>query len=100
MSLHKAVCEDPSLPDELLYGRAGYLYALLFVQGHIGSDTIDSEIIHKVKLNCAGNKSELMCYSCLWIRCYIIGDSLAPDQTVEVDLELYVSTTFTCYCLQ
>ncbi|XP_030846676.1 lanC-like protein 2 isoform X1 [Strongylocentrotus purpuratus] len=40
--------EDPSLPDELLYGRVGYLYALLFLQKHLGEGNIDPGIINKV----------------------------------------------------
>lgn len=30
------------LPDELLYGRAGYLWAFLFINKHIGQGTIPS----------------------------------------------------------
>lgn len=30
------------LPDELLYGRAGYLWACLFIDKHIGKGTISS----------------------------------------------------------
>lgn len=37
------------LPDEVLYGRAGYLCSLLFVNKCIGPDTIDSETIKKVQ---------------------------------------------------
>ncbi|XP_045168862.2 lanC-like protein 2 isoform X2 [Mercenaria mercenaria] len=48
VGLQKDVCRDPSLPDELLYGRAGYLYALLFVRAHLGDDSISTEVIHKV----------------------------------------------------
>ncbi|XP_049860909.1 lanC-like protein 2 [Schistocerca gregaria] len=36
------------LPDEILYGRAGYLSALLFVNKHIAPDTIDGETVRKV----------------------------------------------------
>lgn len=48
VGLHSRVCNDPSLPDEMLYGRAGYLYALLFVCAHIGPHTVHIDIIHKV----------------------------------------------------
>ncbi|XP_041479095.1 lanC-like protein 2 isoform X2 [Lytechinus variegatus] len=41
--------EDPNLPDELLYGRVGYLYSLLFLQKHLGEGYIDQDIIDKVK---------------------------------------------------
>ncbi|XP_034938031.1 lanC-like protein 2 isoform X2 [Chelonus insularis] len=37
--------------DELLYGRVGYLYALLFVNKNISPTTIDREIIKKT-INC------------------------------------------------
>jgi lantibiotic modifying enzyme len=35
LDLFSIVKENPSLPSELLYGRSGYLYALLFVRKHI-----------------------------------------------------------------
>lgn len=41
---------DSDLPDELLYGRAGYLYALLYVNKEIGADTVDEDTITKVRL--------------------------------------------------
>ncbi|KAL4222306.1 LanC-like protein 2 [Mactra antiquata] len=48
VSLYKDVIQDPSLPDELLNGRVGYLYALLYVNTMIKPDTIDRDIILKV----------------------------------------------------
>ncbi|MED6262440.1 LanC-like protein 2 [Ataeniobius toweri] len=36
------------MPDELLYGRVGYLFALLYVNKEIGADTVDEGIITKV----------------------------------------------------
>ncbi|XP_031607057.1 lanC-like protein 2 [Oreochromis aureus] len=39
---------DSDIPDELLYGRAGYLYALLYVNKEIGADTVDEDTITKV----------------------------------------------------
>jgi len=49
VSLSDNVCGgDPSLPDEVLYGWAGYLFSLLFAQKHLGADKIDHEIINKV----------------------------------------------------
>ncbi|XP_073344867.1 lanC-like protein 2 [Pagrus major] len=39
---------DSEMPDELLYGRAGYLYALLYVNKEIGADTVDEGTITKV----------------------------------------------------
>ncbi|GFS00437.1 LanC-like protein 2 [Elysia marginata] len=42
------VCSDGSLPDEILYGRCGYLSALLFLQQNIGDDCISKELIAHV----------------------------------------------------
>lgn len=42
--------EDATLPDELLFGRVGYLFSLLFVNHHLGPETVDKAIIHKVLL--------------------------------------------------
>ncbi|KAM9775270.1 lanC-like protein 2 [Syngnathus typhle] len=39
---------DSEMPDELLYGRAGYLYALLYVNKEIGGDTVDEATVAKV----------------------------------------------------
>ena len=39
---------DPSLPDEVLFGRSGYLGALLFVSRHLGDDAVPQDIIHRV----------------------------------------------------
>ena len=39
---------DSDVPDELLYGRAGYLFALLYVNKEIGADTVDETIITQV----------------------------------------------------
>ncbi|KAM4543376.1 lanC-like protein 2 [Fundulus diaphanus] len=36
---------DAEMPDELLYGRAGYLFALLFVNKEIGAGTVDEGTI-------------------------------------------------------
>lgn len=41
---------DAELPDELLYGRAGYLYALLYLNTEIASDTVPQSIIKEVGL--------------------------------------------------
>ncbi|XP_068160545.1 lanC-like protein 2 [Antennarius striatus] len=49
LQLQRAVLsQDSETPDELLYGRAGYLYALLYVNKEIGADTVDEETITKV----------------------------------------------------
>uniref|UniRef100_A0A8C6NRG7 LanC lantibiotic synthetase component C-like 2 (bacterial) n=1 Tax=Nothobranchius furzeri TaxID=105023 RepID=A0A8C6NRG7_NOTFU len=49
---------DAEMPDELLYGRAGYLYALLYVNKEIGANAVDDSIIakcwmHAVELHAA-----------------------------------------------
>ena len=40
--------EKSDMPDELLYGRAGYLYSLLFVNQHIGPGIIEDDLIKQV----------------------------------------------------
>ncbi|NXY17334.1 LANC1 protein, partial [Atrichornis clamosus] len=45
LHLHKA---DPRVPDELLYGRMGYLYALVFVNKHFGEEKIPQSHIQQV----------------------------------------------------
>lgn len=42
------VCSDRSLPDEILFGRCGYLSSLLFLQQHLGHDIVHNETISKV----------------------------------------------------
>ncbi|XP_072535488.1 lanC-like protein 2 [Salminus brasiliensis] len=42
------ISPDSDVPDELLYGRAGYLYALLYINKEIGPDTVDESTISKV----------------------------------------------------
>ncbi|XP_078092428.1 lanC-like protein 2 isoform X2 [Mustelus asterias] len=42
------VCLDSDIPDELLYGRAGYLYALLYVNAEIGHDAVPFSVIQEV----------------------------------------------------
>lgn len=49
LGLSDHVCGgDPSLPDEMLYGRAGYLFSLFFVQQQLGNEKIDPGIINQV----------------------------------------------------
>uniref|UniRef100_A0A8C3F1J9 Glutathione S-transferase LANCL1 n=1 Tax=Corvus moneduloides TaxID=1196302 RepID=A0A8C3F1J9_CORMO len=45
LHLHKA---DPRVPDELLYGRMGYLSALIFVNKHFGEEKIPQSHIQQV----------------------------------------------------
>ncbi|KAK7494624.1 hypothetical protein BaRGS_00014022 [Batillaria attramentaria] len=40
--------KDPRMPDEHLYGRAGYLAALMYVQTQLGQDAIHREVVVKV----------------------------------------------------
>lgn len=39
---------DWEVPDELLYGRAGYLYALLYVNKELGAAAVDQDTVSKV----------------------------------------------------
>lgn len=48
--MSEKVCQEPTLPDEVLYGRAGYLYSLLYVQHVLGHDKIKNETINQVHL--------------------------------------------------
>ncbi|XP_031565213.1 lanC-like protein 2 [Actinia tenebrosa] len=47
-SMCDRVCKDPSLPDEVLYGRSGYLYSLLYVQQELGQDKIKATTLNEV----------------------------------------------------
>ncbi|XP_058390813.1 lanC-like protein 2 isoform X3 [Diceros bicornis minor] len=42
------VCRDSDIPDELLYGRAGYLYALLYLNTEIGPGTVCESAVKEV----------------------------------------------------
>nr|KAI8768175.1 lanC-like protein 2 [Biomphalaria glabrata] len=48
LALCEEVCNDFSIPDELLFGRAGYLSALLFLQQHLGPQVINNDMVVKV----------------------------------------------------
>ncbi|CAJ0917568.1 unnamed protein product [Ranitomeya imitator] len=49
LALHRGVVStDPELPDELLYGRAGYLYALLYLNAEIGPDTVPQATVKEL----------------------------------------------------
>lgn len=43
------ISTDAELPDELLYGRAGYLYALLYLNTEISPDTVPQSVIKEVR---------------------------------------------------
>lgn len=47
-NLQHKVMQDESLPDELLYGCVGYLFALLFIQHYLGKDAVDQNVILQV----------------------------------------------------
>ncbi|XP_046555630.1 lanC-like protein 2 [Haliotis rubra] len=47
-SFHSKVISDDTMPDEILFGRTGYLYALLLIRRELGRDFVNSEIISKV----------------------------------------------------
>ena len=40
---------EATKPDEYLYGRAGYLYSLVFLREQIRSDLVDAQLITDVK---------------------------------------------------
>ncbi|XP_061185520.1 lanC-like protein 2, partial [Saccostrea echinata] len=46
--LGEVVLADKHLPDELLYGRVGYIYSLLFVQKKLGEDVIDKALLKRL----------------------------------------------------
>ena len=48
MSRCEDVLGDDSLPDEMLFGRAGYLWSLLFVKKYLGDTAFDTNNIGKV----------------------------------------------------
>uniref|UniRef100_A0A673C212 LanC lantibiotic synthetase component C-like 2 (bacterial) n=2 Tax=Sphaeramia orbicularis TaxID=375764 RepID=A0A673C212_9TELE len=49
LTLQRSVLSpDSDMPDELLYGRAGFLFALLYINKEMGEDTVDKETISKV----------------------------------------------------
>jgi hypothetical protein len=37
-----------STPDEYLYGRAGYLYTVMFLRREIGHNVIDNQLVTEV----------------------------------------------------
>ena len=36
---------NPSNPDEYLYGRAGYLYTLMFLRRELGQQVVDNQLV-------------------------------------------------------
>ena len=41
-------CNDDSLPDEMLYGRSGYLHSLLLVRKYCGELSVSDAVLEKV----------------------------------------------------
>ncbi|KAK5850300.1 hypothetical protein PBY51_014561 [Eleginops maclovinus] len=48
VQLQRSVLGDSDLPDELLYGRAGFLFALLYVNREMGENTVEESTISQV----------------------------------------------------
>ena len=47
--MHEDVLEDSDLPDELLYGRAGYLFAFQFLEYYLEDKScVDTKVAEKV----------------------------------------------------
>jgi len=50
LALNQQVLTDGSLPDELLFGRSGYLLALLFVRHHLGTESVSQTVVRQVSI--------------------------------------------------
>lgn len=48
LSMLDGVCSSSSLPDEMLYGRAGYLYTLIYLRRELGEASVPQNAIDKV----------------------------------------------------
>lgn len=48
LQMERGVCESTILPNELLYGRAGYLYTLLLLQREIGEQVVSKQSVINV----------------------------------------------------
>jgi hypothetical protein len=57
-----------SKPDEYLYGRAGYLYTLMFLRHEIGSSCIDQQVITDVQIELNTMLTSFKYVSCLITR--------------------------------
>lgn len=63
LQLHQVVVKGSgNLPNELLYGRVGYLYALVFVNQQLGQDRIPLQYIQQVG-SATGNSCKLLSIS-------------------------------------
>ncbi|XP_056289880.1 lanC-like protein 2 isoform X2 [Pseudoliparis swirei] len=48
LQMQRALLSDSQVSDELLCGRSGFLYALLYVNKEMGADTVEESVITKV----------------------------------------------------
>lgn len=48
MAKEKSIVDNTHIPDELLYGRAGFLWACLFVNKHLGDETISWSFLRPI----------------------------------------------------
>ncbi|CDW51975.1 lanC protein 2 [Trichuris trichiura] len=48
LDLSNSVCKSSSIPDELLFGRSGYLYSLMFIAKECGAQYVPGEAMEKV----------------------------------------------------
>ncbi|CAN9498129.1 unnamed protein product [Ophioblennius macclurei] len=48
LQYHQTATGSGSLPDEMLYGRMGYLYALVFIRKQLGEERIPLEYIQQI----------------------------------------------------
>ncbi|EMP36195.1 LanC-like protein 2, partial [Chelonia mydas] len=62
------ISTDSELPDELLYGRAGYLYALLYLNTEIGPDTVPQSVIKETFKEDKYLKDAMDCSDVIWQR--------------------------------
>ncbi|XP_067142846.1 glutathione S-transferase LANCL1-like [Centruroides vittatus] len=94
------IAQGSGISNELLYGRAGYLYALLLVQKHIGIDSINHilirEVIHSIinsgrKVTKLGDQRPPLTY--VWNGKYYLGAAYGLSGILYVLLQakLYLS---------
>lgn len=76
----EAVNVNSDLPNEYLYGRAGYLFALMYVNNHIPTKPIDDNEIRKIIdaiLICGQNQAKGDKFKCPlmyeWHESYYLG---------------------------
>ncbi|KAH8038683.1 hypothetical protein HPB51_002827 [Rhipicephalus microplus] len=72
------VSSTSDIPDELLYGRVGYLYALLYVRKHVSPTAVDDGLIRNVR-HCL---STFCMYSSLALHVYLHHTTLMRVQFI------------------